>query len=116
MTILYGIKNCDTVKKARQWLEARHLPYQFHDFRTDGLEQQTVERWLDILSTEKLINKRSTTWKRLTDEERAALSSDKTTAAHVVLTHPTLIKRPLLETDAQLHCGFKDGEYAAIFS
>ncbi len=114
MIVLYGIKNCDTVKKARQWLDDKGVAYQFHDFRSDGLTKDKVTHWLDTLGTETLVNKRSTTWKQLSEDDRAKAFGDA--AADVILAHPTLIKRPLLDTGSVLHCGFKSSDYAQLFS
>lgn len=114
MTVLYGIKNCDTVKKARQWLERQGVEYRFHDLRADGLDNATVQHWLTELGPDILVNKRSTTWKQLSEAERTlALSPD---AAPLIIDNPTLIKRPLLDTGDKLHCGFKDAMYADIFA
>jgi arsenate reductase len=114
MTVLYGIKNCDTVKKARQWLDNHQVDYSFHDFRSDGLDSAQVAQWIKVLGAEKLINKRSTTWKQLSDDEKQAALADGT--VELILAHPTLVKRPLLETGDTLHCGFKEAEYAAFFA
>ena len=112
MTILYGIKNCDSVKKARQWLEQHQITYQFHDFRSDGLSAHQVSIWVELLGWERLINKRSTSWKALDDDVKRAMSA--TTAIAAILTSPTLIKRPLLATRTQLIVGFKDANYQAL--
>lgn len=109
MFTLYGIKNCDTVKKARKWLDNHQIAYQFHDFRVDGLEPALVTSWLTTLGWETLINKRSTTWKQLSDQQRSALNDSN--AAAIILLHPTLIKRPLLDTGTTLQLGFKDADY-----
>jgi arsenate reductase len=113
MNMLYGIKNCDTVKKARVWLEAQQIPYQFHDFRTDGLSESQVNDWLNTLGFDQLINKRSTTWKALDDATKTALNGP--TAAEVIVAHPTLIKRPLLHTATHLRVGFNATEYQELF-
>lgn len=113
MNMLYGIKNCDTVKKARVWLEAQQIPYQFHDFRTDGLNESQVNDWLDTLGFDQLINKRSTTWKALDDATKTALTGPA--AAEVIVAHPTLIKRPLLQTGSHLRVGFSATEYQELF-
>lgn len=113
MTILYGIKNCDTVRKACRWLDQHGVAYQFHDFRTDGLSKRDVEQWLQDLGAEKLINKRSTTWKQLSEKERQLACSGS--AADIILANPTLIKRPLLRVKQQLHSGFAETDYAQIF-
>ncbi|WP_317931870.1 ArsC family reductase [Halioxenophilus sp. WMMB6] len=112
MLTLYGISNCDTVKKARKWLEQAALEYQFHDFRADGLTPAMVQAWLDELGAETLVNKRSTTWKQLTEAEREqALGAD---AAALICQHPTLIKRPLLDTGSSRQVGFSAANYQQL--
>lgn len=113
MTTLYGIKNCDTVKKARRWLDEHNIDYRFHDFRADGITPEQVQTWLDELGWETLINKRSTTWKSLPDEVKTRL--DASSAADLVVENPTLIKRPLLAHAEQYSVGFKADTYATIF-
>lgn len=113
MNILYGIKNCDTVKKARLWLEQNNVAFHFHDFRVDGLTQTQVNDWIHSIGLENLVNKRSTTWKELDQTTRENFTAQN--AAAVIVMYPTLIKRPLLDTGSQQHLGFKDAEYASIF-
>lgn len=112
-TKLYGIKNCDTVKKARQWLDQQGIEHQFHDFRVDGLEASRIDAWRQQVSWEALLNKRSTTWKQLDDAGKAGVNSDTVTS--LLLANPTLIKRPVLEHSGDIHIGFKAAEYATIF-
>lgn len=107
--ILYGIPNCDTVKKARTYLEAEGKEFTFHDFRKDGLTQEKLNFWLKEVGLEKLTNKRSTTWKQLTDEQKANWSEESSIEAF--LESPTLIKRPVLETGTQILIGFKEADY-----
>ena len=114
MTTLYGIKNCDTVKKARTWLEKNTIAYQFHDFRTNGLTQEQVDAWIATIGLENLVNKRSTTWKALDENTKTNFNAQN--AANVIVANPTLIKRPLLDTGTQCYVGFKDAEYAKIFN
>lgn len=109
MTTLYGIKNCDTVKKARKWLEENNINYSFHDFRTDGITETQVTQWLQELGADNLINKRSTTWKQLSDAEKDQALGEQ--AATLICAQPTLIKRPLLDTGTQRHVGFKADQY-----
>lgn len=109
--IMYGIKNCDTIKKARRWLEANHIDYHFHDVRTDDLDQATIESWLQSVSWEKLLNKRATTWRQLDDPRKDQL--DQSIAVELLLAHPTLIKRPVLVHDSICIVGFKEAEYTA---
>lgn len=114
MITLYGIKNCDTVKKSRDWLAKNNIDYTFHDFRADGLSKTQVQTWIADIGLEALVNKRSTTWKEL-DEATKTNFSEKNAAA-VITENPTLIKRPLLDTGKQRYVGFKDAEYAKIFN
>jgi len=114
MITLYGIKNCDTVKKARDWLAKNNIDYRFHDFRADGLDKTLVESWIAELSLETLVNKRSTTWKEL--DESTKENFNEQNAAAVIVANPTLIKRPLLDTSKQKHVGFRDTEYTKIFN
>ena len=111
--ILYGIKNCDTVKKSRRWLEANGVDFQFHDFRADGLDQATIESWLENVSWEVLLNKRGTTWRKLEDPRKEQL--DQATAVALMLENPTLIKRPVLSDDTGCIVGFKETDYATRF-
>ncbi len=113
MVTLFGIKNCDTVKKARRWLEQHDIDYQFHDFRDDGIERKQVEAWLSELSWEAVVNRRSTTWKQLDQDLRDTM--DATSATSAILEHPTLVKRPLLDTGSSRHLGFSDSAYQEIF-
>lgn len=113
MTTLYGIPNCDTVKKARKWLEANDIAYKFHDFRKDGLEKSQVNTWIKALGFEAIINKRSTTWRGLSDEQKNNL--DASTALALALEQPTIIKRPVLAHNDALAVGFKADNYQAVF-
>jgi len=114
MNTLYGIKNCDTVKKARDWLDKNKVAYKFHDFRVDGLTETQVSNWINDLGLEILVNKRSTTWKEL--DETSKNNFDEKSAAKIITANPTLIKRPLLDTGEQKYVGFKDTEYSTIFN
>lgn len=111
--ILYGIKNCDTVKKARRWLEANDIAYTFHDFRGDGLEQAIIEAWLQQVSWETLLNKRGTTWRKLEDPRKDQL--DETVAVELMLANPTLIKRPVVTVNDDCLVGFKEADYTTYF-
>ena len=113
MVTLYGIKNCDTVKKARRWLEDKGVEFQFHDFRADGLNQDQVQAWLDELGHAVLVNKRSTTWKQLSDAEKDQALGDNASA--LLVEHPTLIKRPVLDTGSQRQVGFSAASYEGLF-
>ena len=113
MTVLYGIPNCDTVKKARKWLDEHNVDYRFHDFRKDGLNVQQVQAWQTRLG-DALINKRSTSWKQLSDEQKQSIDSGKGIA--LIIDMPTLIKRPVLEYNQQINIGFKAENYHSIFN
>ena len=114
MTItVYGISNCDTVRKARKWLDSQQISHQFYDFRKDGLDAQTITSWLQHIEWTALFNKRSTTYRQLSDEQKSTL--DKHTAIALMLEHPTLIKRPVLITPTQVMVGFNEKTYQATF-
>ena len=117
--VLYGIKNCDTVKKARAWLDAHRIEYRFHDFRGDGLDLKQAQTWLQELTIDALINKRGTTWKQLDEKTRNALTANHSLAndraAALIVVHPTLIKRPLLDIGHQRFVGFSESMYRDIF-
>lgn len=113
MVNVYGIRNCDTVKAARRWLDDQGIAYRFHDFRSDGLEPARLARWLNEPGWEQLINRRGTTWRQLNANTREGLSA--TTAAALLLAHPTLIRRPVLEQAGRVHLGFSPEAYAHIF-
>lgn len=115
MTTLFGIKNCDTVKKARRWLDAHDIPYQFHDFRADGLDEKQVEQWIKAIGLGTLVNKRSTTWKTLSNTEKQQIADEHVYVASILVEHPTLIKRPLLDTKENIRVGFKEADYSDIF-
>lgn len=110
---LYGIPNCDTVKKARTWLEQENIDFRFHDFRKDGLDSSLVEKWIDELGWETLVNKRSTSWKALDEEQRKSM--DAKTALSAIIDSPTLIKRPLLDNGKSRKVGFKAADYETLF-
>lgn len=109
MYTLYGIKNCDTVKKARVWLEQHQVIYQFHDYKTDGISFELLKQFVENSSWEVLLNKRSTTWRDLTASEKMTLNSD--TALQLLLKYPTLIKRPILKSGDVFIIGFNADEY-----
>ena len=111
---LYGIKNCDTVKKARRWLEDNGQEFTFHDVRTDGLDKTEVKHWLREAGFEVVVNKRSTTWKQLDDVPKDGLS--EANSLDLLLANPTLIKRPVLTVNNTVLVGFKADQYQAIFN
>ena len=114
-TTLYGIPHCDTVKKARVWLAANGQDIAFHDFKKQGLERATVAAWLEQLDWEVLVNRKGTTWRKLTDERRAAVV-DKASALDLMLESPSVIKRPVLQGAGALSVGFSDDQYRLLFA
>ena len=109
MITLYGIKNCDTVKKARRWLEDHGVDYQFHDFRQDGVDIKLISQWVEKSGWEAIVNKRSTTWRSLSDKDKNIKSNQQ--AIDLLLINPTLIKRPITQSNKTLLIGFKEEEY-----
>jgi len=112
MLTLYGIKNCDTVKKARRWLEDHGVGYQFHDFRQDGLDKKQLSGWIEQLGWEVIINKRSTTWRNLSDKDKELITNSQ--AVKLLLANPTLIKRPVVQSNKLLLVGFNETEFKKI--
>lgn len=114
MTItMYGIKNCDTIKKARTWLEGRGVDYAFHDYKSAGIDRETLTRWCQELGWETVLNRAGTTFRKLPDADRADLDQDKAIA--LMIAQPSMIKRPIVDGDGQLLVGFKPDQYAARF-
>ena len=110
---LYGIPNCDIVKKARRWLDQRQVVYQFHDFRKDGLSPAQVKAWLSRHEWEALVNKRGRTWRDLSEQEKQV--SNTTQAITLCCKYPTLIKRPVLVSSKHIVIGFDPDNYATLF-
>ena len=106
-TTLYGIINCDTVKRARAWLADHQVAYDFHDFKKQGVPEPQLDRWLHELGWEALVNRRGTTWRKLDDATREGVT-DAPTARAALLAHPSLIKRPVVDWGAEtgLSVGF----------
>jgi Spx/MgsR family transcriptional regulator len=113
---LYGIPNCNTVKKARVWLEQHGVEVSFHDFKKQGLTAELAQRWLQQVGRDKLINRSGLTWRGLSQEQKDAFTDDAA-ALQLMLDKPSIIKRPLLEQDGKLlHTGFDEASYAQIFN
>ncbi|WP_028111798.1 ArsC family reductase [Ferrimonas kyonanensis] len=110
--ILFGIKNCDTVKKARKHLESHNTSFDFHDFREQGLSAETLEQWLDKVEWTQLLNTRSTSWRQLSADDKADMTQAK--AVTLMLANPTLVKRPVLVSGQTVTVGFKAAEYDAL--
>lgn len=112
--ILYGIPNCDTVKKARVWLTGRGVDYAFHDYKKAGADAAQIARWVDVAGWEKLLNRAGTTFKKLPEVDKAGLDAAKAVA--IMETNPSAIKRPVVEKDGVLIAvGFKEAEWEALF-
>ena len=111
--ILYGISNCDTVKKAKSWLEENNLDYHFHDFRKQGLESAIIQDWLSQIDWQKLLNKRSTTWRNLDAEVQQSVNAEN--IIQLLVDNPTLIKRPVLKVNGIINIGFNADTYKGIF-
>jgi arsenate reductase len=111
---IYGIKNCDTMKKARAWLDARGVAYSFHDYKTAGIERGRLEGWAREVGWEMLINRAGTTFRKLPETDKAGLKPAKAIA--LMLSQPSLIKRPVLDTGGKLLVGFKPEQYEQTFS
>jgi Spx/MgsR family transcriptional regulator len=111
---LYGIRNCDSMKKARAWLDAQGIAYQFHDYKTQGLDEALLRTWIEALGWEALINRRGQTWRKLDPAVRDGM--DEAQAIQVMLDNPSIIRRPVLDTGEQRHLGFSEADYAALLS
>lgn len=112
MVTLYGIKTCDTCRKALKWLDAQGIDHKFHDIRADGLKPATLSSWIKAHGWENVLNKRSTTWREIPEKARGGL--DDTSAAALLLKHPTLIKRPVFDTGRGVLIGFTDQTRTAL--
>ncbi|MDK2762352.1 MAG: ArsC family reductase [Sphingopyxis sp.] len=102
--ILYGISNCDTVKKARRWLDEQGVAYRFHDVRKDGLDAARLQRWIDAVGWEKLLNKAGTTFRKLPDDQKSGLDAESAKA--LMLDQPAMIRRPVVEAADVVSVGF----------
>ena len=110
---LYGIPNCDTIKKARAWLNDHGVEFVFHDYRKQGLDKEQLQSMVAVLGWEAMLNRRGTTWRALPDPLKERI--DLETAISIMLDNPAIIKRPILATDEQLHLGFSAAQYQEIF-
>ncbi len=111
---LYGIKNCDTIKKAKKWLEKNSIDYRFHEFRADGINRSLLNDWLKQIEWETLLNMRGTTWRKLSDAQKNGIN--KSTVLALMLEQPAIIKRPVLTVENKIFVGFKEDKYKEIFS
>jgi arsenate reductase (glutaredoxin) len=113
MTKIYGIKNCDTMKKARTWLDGHKVDYSFHDYKASGIDKPTLEGWANKVGWEILLNRAGTTFRKLPDADKGDLTEKK--AIGLMLAQPSMIKRPVLEAKGKLTVGFKPEEYKKLF-
>ncbi len=111
-TIVYGIKNCDTMKKARAWLDANGVSYAFHDYKVAGIDRATLERWASTVGWEPLLNRAGTTFRKLAEQQKTNLTQAR--AIELMLEQPSMIKRPVLERGKTLLVGFSPEKYAAL--
>ncbi|EGL67009.1 hypothetical protein AGRO_0350 [Agrobacterium sp. ATCC 31749] len=115
MTVtIYGIKNCDTMKKARSWLELNGIDYSFHDYKAAGIDRAHLETWCDAAGWETVLNRAGTTFKKLDDSQTADLTREK--AIGLMLAQPSMIKRPVLEAKDKITVGFKPEIYQTVFA
>ena len=110
---MYGIKNCDTIKKARTWLDAYGIAYDFHDYKAAGIDRSSLQKWVDALGWEVLLNRAGTTFRKLPDADKTGLDAAK--AIELMLAQPSMIKRPVLDDGGRLLVGFKPDLYAGHF-
>lgn len=113
MITIYGIKACDTMKKARDWLDERGVAYGFHDYKVAGIDRTTLEGWAQMVGWEVLLNRAGTTFRKLPDADRAEMTRDK--AISLMLAQPSMIKRPVLDIGGLLLVGFKPERFAEAF-
>jgi arsenate reductase len=111
---IYGIKNCDTMKKARAWLDGRSVPYAFHDYKAAGIAREVLEGWARAVGWEVLLNRAGTTFRALPEADREGLDAGK--AVRLMLAQPAMIKRPVLDLDGRLLVGFKPDQYEQAFT
>ena len=113
MIIMYGIRNCDTVKKARAWLDARGIAYDFHDYKIAGIDRPRLSAWAAELGWEKVLNRAGTTFRKLPDADKEGLDESKAIA--LMLDQPSMIKRPVLDLGDRRLIGFREEEWRGAF-
>ncbi len=114
MIKLYGIPNCDTMKKARRWLQDHEIDYQFHDYKKSGIDAQKLNAWIDVMGWEVLLNRRGMMWRKTPQEIRDAI--DQHSAIQLMLETPSIIKRPVLVMNSGITVGFSDERYQQLFA
>lgn len=112
--VIYGIRNCDTMKKARAWLDQKGAAYRFHDYKVGGVERARLEGWVGKVGWETLLNRAGTTFRKLPDKDKEGLTEAKAVA--LMLANPSMIKRPVLEVGGKLLIGFKPENYEAVLA
>ena len=113
MVTVYGIKNCDTMTKARRWLESKKIAYHFHDYKAAGIDKVALEEWVKKVGWQVLFNRAGTTFRKLSDADKEDMTERKAVA--LMLAQPSLIKRPVLDAEGKLTVGYKPEEYKALF-
>ncbi|MGP5501127.1 arsenate reductase [Psychrobacter faecalis] len=113
---IYGIKSCSTMKKAFTKLDELGVSYDFHDYKKQGIDKESVQRWVNELGIDKVLNKRGTTWRKLSDEQKQAADSDVDNAIDLLVENTSMIKRPIVEGQSILLCGYDEAEFDKIFS
>ena len=113
MIKLYGIPNCDTVKKARNWLKKHNVDFEFHDYKKLGVPEKELKKWVKSLSWEVLLNKRGTTWRKL--DEATKDNINQSAAIKIMINNPSIIKRPVIDYDGQFMVGFNEDTYTTSF-
>lgn len=111
---LYGIRNCDTVKKARKWLDEQRIPYEFHDFKKDGIDEARLKQWEKTIGWETLLNRRGTTWRKLSDDVRDNINAQS--AHSIMLENTSIIKRPVVEHKGSIFVGFNANEWTTLIN
>lgn len=112
MITIYGIPNCDTMKKARSWLDAHNISYVFHDYKKAGVPEKALKCWVKQLGWEQLLNRKGTTWRKLDESVRTNIN--QTTATQLMLDNPSIIKRPVLDVNGKFFVGFSDEDFKKI--
>ena len=113
MNKLFGIPNCDTIKKAKKWLSKNEINYEFHDYKKLGVPEKELKNWIKQVGWEVLLNKRGTTWRKLDDSTKDSV--DEKSAILIMLENPSIIKRPVLFSNNKILVGFKEDEYKELF-
>lgn len=113
MIKIYGIPNCDTIKKAKKWLNDNAIDFEFHDYKKQGVPEKELKKWVNALGWEALLNKRGTTWRKL--DEKTKENIEQSSAIKIMLDNPSIIKRPLLDLNGNYSVGFSVDSYRLLF-